>query len=371
MPSFPHPSHVHGKHLTLSGSATKPSRRESRPAGGGVPLVRRRQRQPTNTTTTPGSSPSSGGDSRTASASPTPSVAGNQLTLRAGGFVALLDVADLRYDLSSYGGFLKDIPRRMGQNIALDASVGALTAAFPTIYTKQVSPAALEAYVNAIQCLRAILANPTKAKTPETLCSIYLIMLCQSWLGRTDDQNHNPTRRRAGPALTIQTFCRLVEFVRQPTDDITDIRVAFGGLLIELHVRCQGQFGILLAAALVVGSILCSVLPPTERAATIARMATFPDELVALSAKTHIYRPLGAAFMPVCLVMGCVAVEDKTQLDRMMQCLAVFEADMLQLRWTTWVPSLKSRFFDTLSRISIQRIQTEFLERSLGPLAMR
>lgn len=92
----------------------------------------------------------------------------------------MLDVSDLRYDLAGCGGFLKDLPRRLGRNKALDASIGALTALFPRLYLAETSRGMLAAYVHALECLRYTLADRATAQTPETLCAIYIITLCQA-----------------------------------------------------------------------------------------------------------------------------------------------------------------------------------------------
>ena len=107
-------------------------------------------------------------------------VPGNELTRGTGAFVALLNITDLRYDISGFGGFLKDLPRRMGRNKALDASVNAFTALFPILYSKQISSGMLVAYVRALECLRLSLEDRVTAQTPETLSAIYLVTLCQA-----------------------------------------------------------------------------------------------------------------------------------------------------------------------------------------------
>lgn len=114
--------------------------------------------------------------------SPAPSqVPGNSLTRETSALVALLRITDLRYDVSGFGGFLKDIPRRMGRNKALDASVNAFTTLYPILYSQNmhVSSAMLAAYVRALESLRISLEDRMTAQTPETLAAIYLVTLSQ------------------------------------------------------------------------------------------------------------------------------------------------------------------------------------------------
>lgn len=107
-------------------------------------------------------------------------VPGSHLMKRTGAFISVLNVSDLRYDISGFGAFLRELPRRLGRNKALDASVNALTVVFPALYLQEPSPAMLAAYVHALRCLRITLADRVTAQTPETLCAIYLITLCQA-----------------------------------------------------------------------------------------------------------------------------------------------------------------------------------------------
>jgi hypothetical protein len=88
-------------------------------------------------------------------------------------------VTDVRYDLACYGGFLNQIPARLGKNPALDASVGAITAAFPSLYTQQLPPDAISRYIDALRALRICLQDPATANSVDTLCAIYLILVCQ------------------------------------------------------------------------------------------------------------------------------------------------------------------------------------------------
>lgn len=107
-------------------------------------------------------------------------VPGNELTRKTGAFVAVLNVSDLRYDISGFGAFLRELPRRLGRNKALDASVHAVTTVFPALYSQESSPEMIAAYVHALRCLRMNLSDRATAQTPETLCAIYLVTLCQA-----------------------------------------------------------------------------------------------------------------------------------------------------------------------------------------------
>ncbi len=117
-----------------------------------------------------------------------------------------LEVRDPRYDLSVYGAFLFDIPRRIGRSPALDAAAEAFTASLPLILSAPRSATAppagarptttiLSKYGTALYALRASLSDPRKVATPDTLCALYLIVICQGWLH--DDGGPSPNHGEA------------------------------------------------------------------------------------------------------------------------------------------------------------------------------
>lgn len=103
----------------------------------------------------------------------------SETTIKTCALISTLQVVDLRYDVSYYGEFLKDIPRRLGSNKALDAAAGALSSAYVSLHTRQQSVSTYTEYGNALKALRLCLDDPVKGNSPETLCAIYLVMICQ------------------------------------------------------------------------------------------------------------------------------------------------------------------------------------------------
>lgn len=105
----------------------------------------------------------------------------SESTMMTSAFCSVLGVTDVRYNLSVYGEFLKDIPRRLGTNAALDASVGAVIATFPDVYSssRRRSVKAYEGYGHALKVLRECLNDPVQAGSVDTICAVYLILLCQ------------------------------------------------------------------------------------------------------------------------------------------------------------------------------------------------
>ncbi|KAH7311050.1 hypothetical protein BKA65DRAFT_441444 [Rhexocercosporidium sp. MPI-PUGE-AT-0058] len=111
----------------------------------------------------------------------------NESTMIMGAFCSALQITDVRYDLGVYGTFIKDIPRRIGTSVALDASVRAMTSTYSAVHTRSKTVDALEHYVDALEILRNTLSNPDEAGSANTLCAMYLLMVCQGWVGEKDD----------------------------------------------------------------------------------------------------------------------------------------------------------------------------------------
>ncbi|KAK4208624.1 hypothetical protein QBC37DRAFT_431720 [Rhypophila decipiens] len=102
-------------------------------------------------------------------------------------FISALQVTDVRFDLRIYGPFFVELPRRLGRNSALDASVRALSVSFPAVQTHRYTSDMYKAYGEALGCLRAALGDAATAGSVETLCAVYLIVICQGWIGRGGD----------------------------------------------------------------------------------------------------------------------------------------------------------------------------------------
>lgn len=115
----------------------------------------------------------------------------NAITLATGAFVAVLEVDDPRYDVTGWTVFLKDIPRRMGTNDVLDASAKTFAHTLSAVQSKQPqSVENLSQFGKALHLLRGSLMED-KNQIVDSLCAIYLILLCQGWLSESPDQNVN------------------------------------------------------------------------------------------------------------------------------------------------------------------------------------
>jgi len=107
----------------------------------------------------------------------------NELTRLVDAFTERLHLfSDLRYSLTwAYGGFLADVPRRLGQNEALDAAASALLTSHLRFLTPmdKVTSQALSQYSHTLNALRTCLDDPIEACTANTLCAVMILLICQ------------------------------------------------------------------------------------------------------------------------------------------------------------------------------------------------
>ena len=101
------------------------------------------------------------------------------MTIVTGAFCSALQVTDVRYDLSVYGEFFKGIPRRLGTSTALDASARALTTAFASVQSRRKSQEVYLSYAEALKAVRVCLNDSVEVGSANTMCAIYMIMICQ------------------------------------------------------------------------------------------------------------------------------------------------------------------------------------------------
>ena len=86
---------------------------------------------------------------------------------------------NVAYDLSMWGTFLSDVPCRLGHNKALDASAKALIGCYDGFRADAISMDAIEDYSEALAVLRISLSNEQEATCMNTICAVYLLVICQ------------------------------------------------------------------------------------------------------------------------------------------------------------------------------------------------
>ncbi len=140
------------------------------------------------------SSSSSSNSSQARSESPTSTaityIPSSKQTLLTTSLISKLATSDdLRYHLTwTYGGFIEDIPIRIGHNAALDAAAAALVASHSSIVTRfprsgSHTIEALRTYCHALWTLRHTLSSTSQCRDPSTLCAVMLLLIVQAFLG--------------------------------------------------------------------------------------------------------------------------------------------------------------------------------------------
>ena len=101
----------------------------------------------------------------------------------ASALVKRVDISvDVRFQLTlNFGGFLLDIPRRLGTSAALDAAAGSLVAAHARFCSgdRSLERDVLSKQSHALSTLRHDLNDSVKARSSETLCAIMALMIAQ------------------------------------------------------------------------------------------------------------------------------------------------------------------------------------------------
>jgi hypothetical protein len=342
--------------------------------------------------------------------------------------VSTLQIEDFRYDPTCYGFFLHKIPQRIGVNPALDASVNAIIASHAALYTRERSPDMFSKYGQALSTLRTCLTDPALAETPETLCAIYLLTVCEHWLAIKNPHNahseamvhvlkvasrqhwhkgfeaemvntlsaalllqsianpkiildewfwklidlysnKNPTS--ALQSLTMENLAKYNKFIREPENHIEAIKAAYQCLQEESLVMTAKNdaivsshdpavlsvsrsimvcHGIILCLAIVLNRIL-SILDPADQI-LIDQGSAYRDQAILLSQQVQHMRPLGAAFVPLCLVACWASTTDPEFRSRVAAILNDYESDFDSDQWMNTSAWLEKRFDDFNLRLA-------------------
>lgn len=153
---------------------------------------------------------------RHAQEAPIPPHLDDKNSLTACRLISLCQVSDLSYDISIYGDYFRFIPRRLGTNQTLDAVVTAFVSAHPTLYTKETSTEALAAYGTALKSLTKALNDGSQRVSPDLLCSLQMLNVCQGWLSKPGDQyvNYHALMSRLLPDMVAQDWTDPFEYAQ-------------------------------------------------------------------------------------------------------------------------------------------------------------
>ncbi|KAF5611498.1 uncharacterized protein FSUBG_2331 [Fusarium subglutinans] len=290
----------------------------------------------------------------------------NSSTLLQAKFVAALEITDFRYGLNCYGDFLEHIPKILGHSHALDASVDLMMSALSYHYTHEVPSQVLAKYGSGLKVLRGLKDKKGTQLNFENVAAFQIVTICQSWLGKTDDdlKSHRQilawfmdtvTEKGWSSPFELQLqetslvalfFEALVDpridleqygnrlslqprqntLLHEPLHYVEEIKTTYRKLqddhtTIQHRVesvkqqklpseRLQGQQklihrlhvaeAILFTAALALNRILRATY--LDDSVLLLEASTLANELITVAKAVSHYRPLGASYIPPCLV---------------------------------------------------------------------
>lgn len=120
------------------------------------------------------------------SASSSPRSLNSDVSSLADSFTQMLQLTDNpQYDLTCLGDWFATIPQRLGTSPALDSAAAAFIAGLRGVRRGgEHSVSALVQYGKAISSLRDTIAEPERAKSPHTLCAIFMMLIAQGWFDK-------------------------------------------------------------------------------------------------------------------------------------------------------------------------------------------
>lgn len=85
------------------------------------------------------------------------------------------------YKLSHFGSFIAEVPRRLGQNAALDAAVACLVSAQASLIRRKSAEEITDPklYLAAVQNLQMSLEDPVEGLSSNTLCATVLLSMVE------------------------------------------------------------------------------------------------------------------------------------------------------------------------------------------------
>jgi hypothetical protein len=113
-------------------------------------------------------------------------------------------------------------------------------------------------------------------------------------------------------------------------------------LVVMQRSRYQAGYATLITLGLMLNTLLRVFHP--DNLMLSAEAAFFCDEIVLEAELASCYRPLGAAYIALCLVVAWAAAEDAYQLDRIDSILADYQSDFKEINWKERAMWLRRQF---------------------------
>jgi hypothetical protein len=177
----------------------------------------------------------------------------------------------------------------------------------------------------------------------------------------------------ASPSTALQSLAKVPDFVRDPELHLFEIQSAYQQMRVEapkmrqrlaqltepsssdaiqplslptpitgLLIRYRAAYGILPTLASTFNGILRAFDP--DDVDLVKESASYSNDIMTLAADMSQYRPLGASYIPLCLIAAWAATEDPSKQAEVEKMLAEYQADFVEARWMQCAIWLKNKF---------------------------
>lgn len=122
-----------------------------------------------------------------------------------------------------------------------------------------------------------------------------------------------------------------------------------------LLTRYRVGYGILLALASTLNGILRAFDP--DDMTLVEESVSFSNDIMTIAAHASQYRPLGASYIPLCLIAAWAAIVDPSKQAEVEKMLGEYQTDFVQARWMHGAIWLKNRFESLRRKVSTSHLE--------------
>lgn len=185
--------------------------------------------------------------------------------------------------------------------------------------------------------------RPRNSNPPRSSNTLSTLANFPEWIRRPDPYIHEI----AAVYLTMEDDAKRM---RQYLDHWPDpASTSFTDSTTVGHCRYQAGYTLVVTLALILNTLL-RAFDPNNMVLTTEEY-TLCEEIIRESEVACRYRPLGAAYVSLCLVVGCSAAEDRQQLARLQTLLIDYSTDFKEIDWMERVMWLRACFCDHHLRV--------------------
>ena len=69
------------------------------------------------------------------------------------------------------------------------------------------------------------------------------------------------------------------------------------------------------------------------------------------------YKPVGSGFIPTCLLMGCIASSNSTEMAKMTGAMAEYGLDPMEQNWQHWATDMSHKFQDLRFKVALAHLE--------------